>query len=108
MRRQSNEVLQQTWLRGVDWYNGSGSERWTHSLKRTQALWQRAKTFKDVTMPSRLQTLIDRSLAASTWTHFQQQMATYPFTLCHGDFHASNMVAIGQGAEKQFCLLDWV
>lgn len=44
----------------------------------------------------------DRSFAESSWSALQAHFAQgHPWTLCHGDFHAANMLLVTEGQQQQ-------
>ena len=57
--------------------------------------------------------MIEASLQRASWAKLQEHLKTAPFTLCHGDFHASNMflrVTNGDSAndsEPRIVMFDW-
>lgn len=43
----------------------------------------------------------DRSFAESSWSALQAHFAQgHPWTLCHGDFHAGNMLLVTEGQQQ--------
>jgi aminoglycoside phosphotransferase (APT) family kinase protein len=59
----------------------------------------------DIIWSRKLISIIDKSFAYSTWPNFQKEFAnSTPFTLCHGDFHAANMI---NKQDNTIILLDW-
>jgi hypothetical protein len=93
------ESLLQSWLRGADWYNGCGRAQWEAAIAAGRRAWCFAKEKYgsdpggDVHLSPKLTAIIDDSYAVTCWERLQARLRdpSVPFTLCHNDFHASNM-----------------
>ncbi|KAJ3013177.1 hypothetical protein HKX48_005899 [Thoreauomyces humboldtii] len=95
-------LLTETWLKGASWYGGRDRASWELGIDRARRDWT---TFKnkssisdgndheevDAWLSPKLVGIIDRSLASASWSRMQTSLHRSPFTLCHGDLHASNM-----------------
>jgi hypothetical protein len=98
-------LVAQDWLRGASWLRGEGQTRWNLSLESTRRCWNNGQAKVDaIRCDARLRALISRSIAASSFDEFLLHISNTPFTLTHGDFHASNMMV---NAKQQLQLLDW-
>lgn len=101
-------VLECKWLKAASWYENRGRTRWEASMDTTKRRWASAKAklaalgdqFK---LSEELASIIDESLAHSSWEALQAHIKDpkIPFTLCHGDFHASNMFLVRDPVSKQ-------
>ena len=98
-------IVKTTWLKCSDWYRGEGEALWTEAMDQSRARWQKALT-KPIaaSFSPKLVKIITDSLALASWPALQKQIRSAPFTLCHGDFHASNMFLREDGAIVMF---DW-
>lgn len=90
------ELLKQYWMKGTHWYHGKHRHHWEYSISATRAHWESAKKKADAPdsqfkINPRLRSIIDKTLEETNWDDFQAHIKSNPFTLCHGDFHASNM-----------------
>ena len=93
-----------TWLKGIDWTNGFGQARWQANLDYTKLQWALGKQLRGGALPAQLIKRMDESLQASTWEAYQSRLQREPFTLCHGDFHAGNIMFM---SGQSFKLYDW-
>ena len=101
--------------KGSEWYTGKSEIQWTTAMQKARDAWAAAKANKTTSKYSpKLVAIMDESLKRASWHELQHHLRdpTVPFTLCHGDFHASNMyVSVREGAdgkeELQWTLYDW-
>lgn len=89
---------QQKRLKAVDWYAGRGRGGWEAGLSAAQRLWQGAKAGDAVKSGAVhfepwMVVLMDASLQQASWDGLQARLrdASVPWTLTHGDWHASNL-----------------
>jgi thiamine kinase-like enzyme len=94
------------WLRHADWFNGRGRTRWEVCMEAMRQSWsivkkkaaeatpQQIAEKKAMVVSPKLAAIIEASIKRSTWTALQQHVTTMSFTLCHNDFHASNMLLL--------------
>jgi hypothetical protein len=95
-------LLNESWLKGADWYRNKGRENWEHSMATCLRRWQSAKVKASkpdsgITLSDKLVSIIDKSFASSSWEKLQAHLKNsdkVPFTLCHGDYHAANMFLV--------------
>ena len=52
----------------------------------------KVRTRSKLIYPDNFVEVLDASFANSSWIQLQEHLKTAPFTLAHGDFHASNMI----------------
>ncbi|CAM9410060.1 unnamed protein product [Choristocarpus tenellus] len=133
---------EQNWLKGSAWYAGQGRTEWELAMQFGRSSWERAKrrfgcsssgecgilagsgketqcsdnSDQVFSLSSKLVRIVDESFALSSWKLLQAHLCdpSVPWTLCHGDFHASNMFAFA-GLEKSdyshggigLALCDW-
>jgi hypothetical protein len=93
----NDRSLLNTWVKGANWYNGEGRASWEIGVKVGYDYWKGAKkTIEDgttkVKWSNKLIKVIDASFENASWENLQKGLKELPFTLTHGDFHASNMV----------------
>lgn len=87
------------WLKAADWYAGRGRAAWEGGLNAARARWAAGKASPavasgQVALEPWVVALVDASLAGATWGALQARLAdpAVPWTLTHGDWHASNML----------------
>jgi hypothetical protein len=96
------------WMRGVSWLLGKGELRWQLSFATTLASWRTMQAkFATLRFDDRLRRLIVRSIEGSSWERFQHDLQNNAVGLCHGDFHASNMMFTGRGQNFHVHMFDW-
>lgn len=103
-------LLDNKWLKAVNWYAGKDRASWSMGLKRANQLWIKAKSkinSNDVKWSPKLISIIDKSFENTTWEKLQEQLndSKTPFTLTHGDFHASNMLYLF--LKDEIVWVDW-
>eukprot|EP00762_Andalucia_godoyi_P008130 ANDGO_02170.mRNA.1 aminoglycoside phosphotransferase len=103
-------LLQNDWMKAATWYRGLEQESWEKAAQMALGCWEAAKSrlhgpsqdeATDLSaghfrMNDRFVALVDRSFAATNWQALQAHLHDkhVPFTMCHGDFHSSNMFVI--------------
>lgn len=112
-------LLQATWMKSSLWYQGKNRFRWERSLQSGASAWKRvAATIGEgqaVKWQPRLVELLNASFEHTSWDGLQAHLhdPTVPFTLTHGDFHASNMLMRAGSSEssdslqQRLVLVDW-
>ncbi|KAG5176420.1 hypothetical protein JKP88DRAFT_334990 [Tribonema minus] len=92
-------ILKKQWLKGAAWYAGRDRWSWESGIRRAKRSWARTKAAVSngslaVKMDQGLAAMMDASLEATSWQALQEHLRSprTPFTLCHGDFHAANMI----------------
>lgn len=105
-------LLQVKWLKGAKWYNGRGKTAWETGIARSKFAWEAVKQRVSsgqlpITLSPKLQKVIDKSFQNTTWEALQQHLhdPKVPFTLCHGDFHAANMMMVKSSGKV--LMFDW-
>ena len=114
-----------SWLKGADWYAGKGRASWEVALQVAKRSWEGAKgeliDTGAVKYDPRFVALIDRSFEDSSWAALQRHCIdpAIPWTLSHGDHHASNMLWCYDGSRdataddggaanlRHLVLVDW-
>eukprot|EP00123_Amoebidium_parasiticum_P001068 comp12065_c0_seq1/m.6778 comp12065_c0_seq1/g.6778 ORF comp12065_c0_seq1/g.6778 comp12065_c0_seq1/m.6778 type:complete len:465 (-) comp12065_c0_seq1:632-2026(-) len=95
-----DENLKKTsWLKTTPWYNGSGRGKWEAGVEYGRKCWVAAKekvkgSDGKLVFSPEFVAIIDESFARADWGELQKhiQNPKTPFSLCHGDFHGSNML----------------
>ncbi|KAF9980696.1 hypothetical protein BGZ65_004785 [Modicella reniformis] len=94
-----SRILQMNWLKSADWYRGVDRIRWEWGVQAGAVSWAKAKAKVangdfEVKYSEKLVRIMDRAFAQASWKKLQQRLQdrAVPFTLCHGDFHAANMI----------------
>lgn len=92
---------EQSWLKHNRWYANQGREEWQVAFNVIWSCWKRGKATaqaKDsgLKFSEKLIAIMDKSFEISSWEKVQAQVQNkkLPFTLTHGDFHASNMFLV--------------
>eukprot|EP01064_Diplonema_japonicum_P025851 TRINITY_DN37285_c0_g1_i1.p1 TRINITY_DN37285_c0_g1~~TRINITY_DN37285_c0_g1_i1.p1 ORF type:complete len:411 (+),score=67.78 TRINITY_DN37285_c0_g1_i1:34-1266(+) len=96
------DLLKCEWLKGVDNIQGRGRVWWEMSVEKAKAMWRQRR--KSVKYSERVLKVMQASLSASVFSHVVEKVNKGPYTLCHGDWHASNMFMSRDG-ELRVC--DW-
>jgi len=105
-------LLSQSWLREAQWYKNKNRHKWELSMERGRTAWCKVKAMiatgklgADFEFSQKLAAVIEKSFAHTSWANLQAhlQNPAIPWTLCHGDFHAGNMILV----EEQLLLVDW-
>jgi len=91
-------LLENKWMKAIDWYSGSGREKWENAYQVSKQAWEKTKSklsgeYANLHMSESLVAIIDQSWAHSSWEATQEYLHApgHVFALCHGDFHGSNM-----------------
>lgn len=109
-------LLQHSWLKSVDWLQGRSRHTWEFCLIQAQAKWTKLKNAvhnnkTTVKWSPKLIQLMDHILENSSWEKFRRNFditkPNTPFTLCHGDFHAGNIMWSTSKTGPKIYLLDW-
>eukprot|EP00026_Physarum_polycephalum_P009343 Phypoly_transcript_09463.p1 GENE.Phypoly_transcript_09463~~Phypoly_transcript_09463.p1 ORF type:complete len:431 (+),score=72.72 Phypoly_transcript_09463:104-1396(+) len=103
-------LLSQSWLRESGWYKNQNRHLWELSMEHGRSCWRavqvrhKAGTLGFELSP-KLAAIIEKSFARASWANLQAhlQNPAVPWTFCHGDFHAGNMVL----ANEEIHLVDW-
>jgi len=106
----SEALLKQHWLREANWYSKKSRVVWEMSLDKGRTSWQAIKRSIDegkigFKFSPKLRDVIDTSFAKASWESMQAhlQNPALPWTLCHGDYHAGNLIM----AEGEVLAVDW-
>eukprot|EP00004_Rigifila_ramosa_P028178 TRINITY_DN947_c0_g1_i2.p2 TRINITY_DN947_c0_g1~~TRINITY_DN947_c0_g1_i2.p2 ORF type:complete len:256 (-),score=57.72 TRINITY_DN947_c0_g1_i2:56-823(-) len=106
-------LLSLPWLKTSAWLRGDDRSGWERAVEGCKTRWHSVKTevrFAVFRLAPQLRALIDAAFAGSSWAVFQAHVAdrTTPWTLCHGDFHASNMHLYPAAAgPARLVVYDW-
>lgn len=113
------------WLKAAAWYRGEQRAQWELGVRTAARAWDGAMHKRRVhgspqsqlRLDAALERLVEASLRHASWSALQQHLHDpgVPFTLTHGDMHASNMLwrytrAEAQGAadsDGELVLVDW-
>lgn len=122
-------LLGHSWLKAAEWLQGRERARWELAMDGMRSKWlgikrtiEQGKT--GVKWSDEVVRAMDDSLAATSWETYQRSFdvtkPTTPFTLCHGDFHAANILWVpgrertaddgeGDGARigSKVYMVDW-
>jgi hypothetical protein len=107
-------LLQNATLKGAQWYQGADEASWSLAIQRARSAWAAALARNDLQLSPKLVSVLNETYERASWQQLQEHLRDrqVPFTLCHGDFHASNMyVSLQDGKDGQpeikLCLYDW-
>uniref|UniRef100_A0A6B2L6U5 CHK kinase-like domain-containing protein n=1 Tax=Arcella intermedia TaxID=1963864 RepID=A0A6B2L6U5_9EUKA len=106
------DLLDSTWLRGVDWIVGKGKEGWLEGQMKAKESWcQRNKEGAGgVRWSKEMAELLEASFNKISWEDFQVRLQGDPWTFVHGDYHPANMMwktTLKEDSEHNLVLLDW-
>ena len=115
-------VRRESWLKHAPWYAGRQRYVWEGAVANVRDTWERVRRSRGEVWRELGDGLTDRieaSLRATSWDAYQRHLRNpaVPFTLCHGDFYAGNIVVCGADAGEvgfavdergpRFALVDW-
>jgi thiamine kinase-like enzyme len=112
-------LLKQSWLKHVDWLHGQDRVRWEIGMVSMKARWEHimkqvSTGATSVKWDPVLTADIDKAAKTTSWTEFGRRFdlssPKTAVTLCHGDFHANNMMWRGQREPKNITevyMIDW-
>jgi len=105
-------LMDHFWMKNVPWYKGEYRERWEHSLEFAKTGWNKCKSKIasgecSVKLDKKFVEMMDLSFEKTSWEGLQAHLQSpdVPFTICHGDFHASNMYWCKDAPHLKF--FDW-
>eukprot|EP00189_Rhodosorus_marinus_P003457 CAMPEP_0113973248 /NCGR_PEP_ID=MMETSP0011_2-20120614/14177_1 /TAXON_ID=101924 /ORGANISM="Rhodosorus marinus" /LENGTH=352 /DNA_ID=CAMNT_0000990815 /DNA_START=496 /DNA_END=1551 /DNA_ORIENTATION=- /assembly_acc=CAM_ASM_000156 len=104
-------LLEQKWLKGSEWHVDSGRMSWVSSIRSAKrslaAAKQRLLSDPELKISKKLISILERSLDVSSWELLIRHLKDpkTPFTLCHGDLHAKNLLLTKAG--DQVLHVDW-
>lgn len=106
----SPELLgpQFSWMKSHSWYHGRGKTSWMVGMNVCRRAWAAVKQdMTKINWAPELVAIMDRSFRETTWARVQERIQDpkIPYTLCHGDFHASNMLY--RHDTNHVVLVDW-
>jgi Phosphotransferase enzyme family len=97
-------------LQAAEWYKGKNRHLFELALNQGRSLWRVVmKMDKEgklgFELSPKLASIIEKSWANSSWDKLQVHLQNpeIPWTLCHGDFHAGNMILDGD----ELFMVDW-
>ncbi|CAO3573420.1 unnamed protein product [Mortierella alpina] len=118
-----SRLLQWGWLKFAGWYRGSGRTQWEWSVQAGLSAWEQGKQKVasgelSVTYSEKLVRIVDESFKRASWERLQERLhnRSEPFTLCHGDFHAANMIldrsthtssSLSSSSSSSIVMYDW-
>ena len=108
-------LLRQSWLKGVQWYKGSDRVAWMLGAQAAIRSWQGLRQgIEDGTTEVEWSESVIKALNEceehSSWERLQRRLKdrSLPFTLTHGDFHASNMLYTAPPEDpRSLLMVDW-
>jgi hypothetical protein len=105
-------LLKLGWLKGAQWFSGKGRGEWETSILRARQAWAHAlKQPAALQFSAKLVSVVEASLSKASWSLLQAHLRNAPFTLCHGDFHSSNMfvrnIPTKGNADHGIIMFDW-
>jgi len=104
-------LLKRSWLKGAPWYGGRERAAWEQGIETARRGW--ASKGADIDISPKLAGILDRAFETASWEALQTRLRdpAVPWTLCHGDFHASNLFLLNSAAageeEGGLVLFDW-
>ncbi|CAE8600265.1 unnamed protein product [Polarella glacialis] len=116
---QSEQLLQLSWLRGADWYQGRGQDSWQAAQQMAADSWSeiRAENSKAPAdqAPEALQwdphlvACLEVSFGKVSWQQFQSDIRAIHWTLVQGDCHPGNALWPGQESSsgEEMKLIDF-
>ncbi|KAK9679944.1 hypothetical protein K7432_016100 [Basidiobolus ranarum] len=107
-------LFTQKWARAAGWYKGTDRATWEWRMDAGRTSWEKCKvTIKDgssgLKWSPKFVKIIDASYASTSWANLQDRLNNrkIPFTLCHGDFHAANMIWLKNESTDHLRVVDW-
>lgn len=105
-------MLQHTWLRGTDWFQGHGHQSWSESQTMAADAWKEMKE-SIASQASAIQwdphtvACLDESMKKISWDTFQKQntQRACAWTVVHGDCHPHNCMWMAE--PKSLRLIDF-
>ncbi|KNC87151.1 hypothetical protein SARC_00732 [Sphaeroforma arctica JP610] len=89
-------LLTHSWLRNVDVLTAnSGTDattQWTTLADSLRSSWSKGQIREDITWDTHLLQCMDASIGKLSWESLHEENQSIPYTLCHGDFHAGNVL----------------
>eukprot|EP01104_Vermistella_antarctica_P021076 TRINITY_DN9307_c0_g1_i1.p1 TRINITY_DN9307_c0_g1~~TRINITY_DN9307_c0_g1_i1.p1 ORF type:complete len:421 (+),score=74.07 TRINITY_DN9307_c0_g1_i1:156-1418(+) len=110
-----SSLLEHDWLRGSDWFQGSGKEAWETSQELARCNWEKMKATGfdggELKWNQTVIDVVDASVRKTSWEDYQSFIKSHPFTLVHGDFHPGNFMwkapsTVG-GDDGTLVCVDW-
>jgi hypothetical protein len=110
--RRADILLQHSWLKYSALIRGADRARFEIGLASTCSKWQTivgARGESAVVWPTEVVSAMTKAISNSNWAAFRKRFnlddAHVAFTLCHGDFHAGNMMWADE--LKKLFSFDW-
>ena len=123
-------LFAKSWLRGAAWFQGQGESTWRDAMQMASDAWQqlsdaraegRSNIAWDEHLVACLQASFGKVSEGKGWVAQQEELATRPFTLVHGDCHPHNVLLVepchtrrvqagsddGQADHPRLCLVDF-
>ena len=88
-------LKKESWLKCTDWVAGYNSGNFRSAHENMRMKWEdikRERVYHKVHWSPVVVRCIDDLYARSSWAQSSKEWKNRPFTLAHGDFHASNMM----------------
>jgi len=110
-------LLKLDWLKATQWLQGRDRGRWEFAMICAKRRWRKVmKAVKSgatkVKWSEDVIQAMEKSLKQTSWSNYRRNFDikanNTPFTLCHGDYHAANMLWCGKKNPKQLLyFVDW-
>jgi len=109
-------LLSESWMKMVSYLQGKNRSQWEFATDRIKMKWQKLLKAAEekttgVKWSDTVISEINTTMANTNWNNFQRRFDVSspdtPFTLCHGDFHASNLLWVWKQKDIPFYLVDW-
>ncbi|KAK9704053.1 hypothetical protein K7432_010416 [Basidiobolus ranarum] len=109
-----HSLLNSKWIKSAGWYKGMDRAKWELAIDTGRSSWEKLKVAiadgsSGVKWSPKFIKVLDASYAATSWAHLQEHLndRKIPFTLCHGDFHAGNMIWLKNEPTNHLRVVDW-
>uniref|UniRef100_A0A7S3D4T5 Aminoglycoside phosphotransferase domain-containing protein n=1 Tax=Palpitomonas bilix TaxID=652834 RepID=A0A7S3D4T5_9EUKA len=100
----NDDLKKMEYLKGWSWYTGIDEAKWRGSISLAKMGFSAGS--EKIAWNSNLHQLLSDAFENSTYQAFCEHLQRKPFTLCHGDWHASNMFMV-EGATVNTVCFDW-
>jgi len=110
-------LLKLDWLKGAQWLQGKDRARWELAMLNMRRRWTRVmEAVKSgetkVKWSQEVIKAMESSLKQTSWNNYLRNFninaENTPFTICHGDYHAGNLLWCGKKDPQQLLyFIDW-
>jgi len=103
-------LLKYRYLKATNWLQGRGRIEWEFGISKIKERWERLMASK-VKFSDDIINAMSIALKNTSWDSFCRRLNIkdphIAFTLCHGDFHANNLLWAGGAKKQPLFLVDW-